>query len=152
MPPTRKDRVGEHRTALAKNRRIILQTQDICGICGQPVDKTIKYPDQLSPTVDHIIPVSKGGHPSDLSNLQLAHRYCNRMKSDKFLGPPGVIEKTAGGKKKTGTDLRPHEKTTGAEKQPGSKNNPPIKQPPPSTAWGDNDDLPLHCDWMNVSW
>ena len=66
------------------NKKIILSTQSICGICGQPVDKTLKYPDPMSPTVDHIIPVSKRGDPVALENLQLAHRYCNRMKSDKM--------------------------------------------------------------------
>jgi len=39
----------------------------------------------MSPCVDHIIPVDKGGHPSDLNNLQLAHLWCNRQKSDKIL-------------------------------------------------------------------
>lgn len=38
----------------------------------------------MSATVDHIIPVSKGGHPTDLDNLQLAHRCCNRQKWDKL--------------------------------------------------------------------
>lgn len=66
------------------NKKIILATQSICGICGKPVDKSLKYPDPLSPTVDHIIPVSKNGDPVALENLQLAHRYCNRMKSDKM--------------------------------------------------------------------
>jgi 5-methylcytosine-specific restriction endonuclease McrA len=42
--------------------------------------------------VDHIIPVSKGGHPSDLSNLQLAHRCCNRQKSDRLLPSPAVVD------------------------------------------------------------
>ena len=64
------------------NKKIILSTQSICGICGKPVDKTLRYPDPMSPTVDHIIPVSKHGDPISLDNLQLAHRYCNRMKSD----------------------------------------------------------------------
>ena len=82
--PRRKDRVGEHRTAFEKNRQIILQTQTVCGICGKPVDFSFRFPHPLSPTVDHIIPVAKGGHPSDLSNLQLAHRACNRWKSDKM--------------------------------------------------------------------
>ena len=80
----RKDRVGEHRTALDKNKQIILKTQRICGICGKPVDFSYKYPHPLSPSVDHIIPIAKGGHPSDLANLQLAHRTCNRWKSDKL--------------------------------------------------------------------
>ena len=38
----------------------------------------------MSPVIDHIIPVAKGGHPSDISNLQLAHWCCNRQKSDKL--------------------------------------------------------------------
>jgi 5-methylcytosine-specific restriction endonuclease McrA len=28
--------------------------------------------------------VAKGGHPSDIDNLQLAHAGCNRQKSDKI--------------------------------------------------------------------
>lgn len=64
-----------------KNKKIILATQSVCGICGQPVDKTLKYPDPMSPTVDHIIPCARGGS-DELDNLQLAHRYCNRNKSD----------------------------------------------------------------------
>ena len=81
---TRPDRIGEHRTAFEKNRQIILKTQKICALCGQEVDFSYKYPHPLSPAIDHIIPVSKGGHPSDLANLQLTHRYCNRAKSDKL--------------------------------------------------------------------
>ena len=80
----RADRIGEHRTAYEKNRLIILKTQEICGICGGLVDKKIKPPHPLSPTVDHIIPIAKGGNPSALENLQLAHRWCNRQKSDKL--------------------------------------------------------------------
>ena len=38
----------------------------------------------MAPTIDHIIPVAKGGHPSDIDNLQLAHWTCNRQKSDKI--------------------------------------------------------------------
>ena len=80
----RSDRQPGNRGAYDKAREVILKTQTICGICGKPVDFSYKYPHPLSPTVDHIIPVSKGGHPSDLSNLQLAHRCCNRQKSDKL--------------------------------------------------------------------
>ena len=38
----------------------------------------------MAPAIDHIIPVSKGGHPSALDNLQLTHATCNRQKSDKL--------------------------------------------------------------------
>ncbi len=37
-----------------------------------------------SPTVNHIIPVAKGGHPSDMSNLQLAYLTCNWQKTDRI--------------------------------------------------------------------
>ncbi len=80
----RADRIGEHRTALEKNKKIIMATQTVCGICGKPVDFSYKYPHPLSPSIDHIIPIAKGGHPSALDNLQLAHRCCNRQKSDKL--------------------------------------------------------------------
>lgn len=85
----RTDRAPGHRGAYEKNRAKILATQDICAICGKPVDKSLKSPHPLSATVDHIIPVSKGGHPSDIANLQLAHRCCNREKSDKIVKEAG---------------------------------------------------------------
>lgn len=81
----RADRDSANRALFEHNRKIILATQSICGICGKPVDKSIKYPDPMSPTVDHIIPLNKNGDPVALENLQLAHRCCNRMKSDKLL-------------------------------------------------------------------
>lgn len=80
------ERYGTHRGAFEKNKKKILATQKICGICGKPVDFEQKYPHPLSPCIDHIIPVAKGGHPSDIKNLQLAHWTCNRQKSDKLMG------------------------------------------------------------------
>lgn len=84
MTEKRPERTGTHRTAFEKNKRKILATQNICGICGRPVDMTLKSPHPMSPCIDHIIPINKGGHPSDIENLQLAHWSCNRNKSDKL--------------------------------------------------------------------
>ena len=80
----RADHQGPHRQAFDKNRKRILHSQEICAICGRPVDKSLRFPDPMSPTVDHIVPLAKGGHPSDLENLQLAHWICNRLKSDHY--------------------------------------------------------------------
>ena len=91
MDTRRTDRTPGNRAAFDKARRVILSTQEVCGICGKPVDFSYKYPHPLSPTVDHIIPVSKGGHPSDLANLQLAHRCCNRAKSDKLVEKKNIV-------------------------------------------------------------
>ena len=78
------DKQGAHRGAYEKNKKIIFKTHNTCGICGRPVDFNIKTPEPMSAVIDHIVPVSKGGHPSDIDNLQLAHWTCNRQKSDKL--------------------------------------------------------------------
>lgn len=83
---TRNDRPDHqpgHRMEFERNRKRILATQEICALCGKPVDKKLKYPHPMCATVDHIIPVSKGGHPSAIDNLQLAHFSCNRQKWDR---------------------------------------------------------------------
>lgn len=51
----------------------------ICGICGEPVDPSLKHPHFMSASLDHIVPLSKGGsHTRD--NAQLAHMICNARK------------------------------------------------------------------------
>ncbi len=81
---------GPQRQLFEKNRRTILATQEVCGICGKPVDKTLKAGDPFAPVVDHIIPWDVS-HDCSLSNLQLAHASCNRRKSDKI--PQASTEK-----------------------------------------------------------
>ena len=60
-------------------KRIYNRDQGICQICGMPVPYD-KSPDKLwAATIDHIVPLSKGGtHEPD--NCQLAHRLCNSIK------------------------------------------------------------------------
>lgn len=76
------------RAQFQANKKIILATQSVCAICGRPVDKSLKSPDPMSASIDHIIPVSKHGDPVAMDNLQLTHRACNRAKSDKLPGVP----------------------------------------------------------------
>lgn len=51
-----------------------------CGICGDPVDLTLRHPNPMSGSVDHIIPVAHGGDVRSESNLQLSHLRCNLTK------------------------------------------------------------------------
>ena len=51
----------------------------VCGICKEPIDPDMDYPDKYSLSVDHIIPVKHGGGDS-LNNLQPAHLICNIAK------------------------------------------------------------------------
>lgn len=85
MSTTRSDRKGPHQRLYRTNRKKILMSESVCAICGRPVDMSLKIPDPMAPTVDHIIPVSKGGHPSDINNMQLAHYACNLMKSNRVI-------------------------------------------------------------------
>lgn len=56
----------------------------ICQICGKRVSATLRYPNQMSASLDHIIPLSLGGtHTKD--NTQLAHFKCNTAKGIKGL-------------------------------------------------------------------
>jgi hypothetical protein len=56
----------------------------MCGICSLPVDPDAKFPDAGSPTLDHIVPMSRGGGHL-LANVQLAHFHCNTAKGARVL-------------------------------------------------------------------
>lgn len=75
------------KSAYQKAKKIIFSSQSVCGICGRAVNFDKKFPDPWSATLDHIIPVQKGGAPASLENLQLAHLQCNRLKSTKLYEP-----------------------------------------------------------------
>jgi hypothetical protein len=56
-----------------------------CRLCGKAVKLNARWPDPLSPSCDHIVPLSKGGqHRKD--NCQLAHLGCNVKMSNKKNG------------------------------------------------------------------
>lgn len=57
-----------------EKKTVYAKCNGVCAICGKPV----KFKKM---TVDHIVPLSKGG-TNDRSNLQLAHLSCNRAKAD----------------------------------------------------------------------
>ena len=59
-------------------RARVLAMYDICALCGREVDKTLPSTHPLSPNVDEIVPVSRGGSPYDIDNLQLTHKICNQ--------------------------------------------------------------------------
>lgn len=81
----RPDQSGKAKTTYQKAKKIIFASQTNCGICGRPVDFNKKFPDPWSATIDHIIPIQKGGDATALNNLQLAHLQCNRIKATKLV-------------------------------------------------------------------
>ncbi len=55
-----------------------------CGICSGPIDRDLRHPDQMSWSLDHVIPVSRGGVHS-YENTQSSHLGCNIRKNAKVL-------------------------------------------------------------------
>lgn len=56
----------------------------ICQLCGLPVDLSLPARHPMRFTLDHIIPLARGG-PHTMANLQTAHGKCNSRKSAKLL-------------------------------------------------------------------
>lgn len=50
-----------------------------CGLCSLPIDPALAYPAPMSASLDHVIPLSRGGGHS-LANSQAAHLICNQRK------------------------------------------------------------------------
>ena len=90
--PKRPDRSGPNEAVYRKNRAYVLRTQDICGICGQPIDNELKYPDPMSKSLDHIVPINLGGHPFDRANMQAAHLMCNLQKGQRLQARQATAE------------------------------------------------------------
>lgn len=68
-------------------KALFKRDKGLCKICGERTDikdTTPKgHPRRMYPTIDHIIPLSKGGtHTWD--NVQLAHMHCNSRKCDRI--------------------------------------------------------------------
>jgi len=56
-----------------------------CGLCNKKVNRKRKAPHPDSPSLDHIIPLSRGGKHTR-RNVQCSHLGCNIKKSNKILG------------------------------------------------------------------
>lgn len=88
-----------HHGWISKAEREAIYDRDghTCWLCNEKVDMTgdLKY-GNWSPSLDHIIPRSKGG-THDASNLRTAHRWCNSIRSDS--GAESLWEMAASGRR-----------------------------------------------------
>lgn len=65
----------------AVNRRKVFERDRWrCGICGMKVNKLLKGPHPMSPSLDHVIPMSRGGGHT-YANTQCSHLQCNVIKN-----------------------------------------------------------------------
>ena len=84
-----------------QTRAAVLAEETHCGICGEWVDKTLGnqagvhsqrcadpscpgcVPHPMRAEVDEIVPVHRGGSPTERSNCRLSHRRCNQARNRK---------------------------------------------------------------------
>jgi 5-methylcytosine-specific restriction endonuclease McrA len=53
----------------------------VCWLCGKAIAHGRYHPRHpLAPSVDHVVPLSRGGEPLDLDNARPAHYGCNASK------------------------------------------------------------------------
>ena len=68
-----------------KRKDVFIRDRWICHICGEPVERKEKAPHPKAPTIDHVIPLSKGGHDT-WRNVRCACWTCNCVvKRDKIM-------------------------------------------------------------------
>jgi 5-methylcytosine-specific restriction endonuclease McrA len=62
---------------------IYLRDDYTCQLCMKPMDMAAMVPHSYAPTIDHTIPLARGG-THEPSNVQAAHFICNSYKSDRL--------------------------------------------------------------------
>lgn len=63
----------------------------VCQLCQHPIDRATPWPESASPSIDHIVPLAKGG-PHTLANVQAAHLGCNSRKRDRLDVGPVILD------------------------------------------------------------
>lgn len=95
-------RYADGKAARMKVRaRLLAMAPPTCPLCKRPIDYSLdwwidpkdgkrkRHP--MSPEIDEIIPVSKGGSPTDMANLRVVHRICNQRRGNKTATTPKTL-------------------------------------------------------------
>jgi 5-methylcytosine-specific restriction endonuclease McrA len=75
----RENRIKAVTKELVSSKRIYIRDGYRCGICGKKLRMDKKAPHPLSPSIDHIVPLSCGGEHS-YRNVRAAHFQCNSLR------------------------------------------------------------------------
>jgi 5-methylcytosine-specific restriction endonuclease McrA len=72
-------------------RRLVAQVRaqgGPCWICGHNIDPGLDARHPLSFTLDHVVPLSRGGDLLDPANARAAHRRCNSARGNRTTPRP----------------------------------------------------------------
>ena len=76
----RRERLGGAQNGDSAMLRALIQRGDrVCPECGVEIDLSLEYPNPMYRTIDHKIPLARGGK-HELANCQLMHYQCNVAK------------------------------------------------------------------------
>lgn len=75
----RRERIKSTRVAPINPKDVYRRDQWVCGLCGEVIDEGLNYPHPMSASLDHIVPLSRGG-VHQLHNVQASHLRCNLRK------------------------------------------------------------------------
>lgn len=82
--PKQRRRAREKMSMVGRFRRsdIFERDQYTCHLCGRQTDPLIRVPDPFAPTLDHVVPLSKGGSHTE-GNIRTACFICNSRRGDR---------------------------------------------------------------------
>ena len=76
---------GRYIRTKSKRQKVYQKTNKRCAYCGREIYETVPDNSPIKLTIDHIKPISQGGHKSDIGNLICACQECNCNKADSKL-------------------------------------------------------------------
>lgn len=88
VPWSWKTRVVRERKRLERHPELA-----VCWLCGEPIDMALPYLHARSFTLDHLVPIAKGGRWD--GETRPAHRCCNSGRGDGRRARRGAQPKTA---------------------------------------------------------
>lgn len=68
-------------------QKLLFVEGGICHLCGEPVIFGLRRSHPMGPSVDHLTPLSQGGHPTAPENAALAHHGCNSRRGAGKVAP-----------------------------------------------------------------
>lgn len=77
--PRSKGRAGR---PFRRARAQVLRSATHCWICGGLLDFAAPPRTPMAPSVDHVVPLSRGGHPTRRDGLRPAHYGCNSRRGN----------------------------------------------------------------------
>lgn len=72
------DKTGQH-TRSKQVQQLLARDGAKCWLCETDIDMTLRFPNPGCATRDHVIPRKHRGS-NHISNLRLAHKYCNEAR------------------------------------------------------------------------